>query len=705
MPRQMGEQASLPRVSSPASQPFDPPTREAIIGTLAQHRQPSAASTHSLPLEERALKITRVRIRNFRCIREAEIHPADHNVLLGPNNSGKTTVLEAINLVLNPEISFRARAIDENDFFRRIYLASNGGSTSPAAADTPPIEGDGKNENATAEGKEAEENAGVDADANSAAPDKAHDDPPPDAEADAASDAPTIYIEAVLTDLNKDDEDTFANWLVPWSGEEKTVIEATAEGDDPFENAETAIRVFFEAWFEPAEDDFFYDTFFLVSEGLHRDERQRLTRDQKRRIGFLIYRDFRALTRPITLDPRSLFGRLMESQEAKPRRFEDVLAHTADALDSLHKDDDFAGLLNSFKAEIERFLPLTADPTSKVNFRLTDRTRTELKAIAQLYSWDALPMPLQRMGAGTRSLAILSILTLIMRRRERGILALEEPETFLFPHAQRRVVDECIDLADQVFVTTHSPYVLERIPIEGVGRLRRSEDGTVSWAPIGDDTVTKCNFYARHLRKAHCEALVGSGVIIVEGESDRWWVSGASRLLHGSTQFGRRQEALELQGVSVVSADTSGQILNLGEFFHEAGLHVACFFDKTDDAGLEQAASEQPFPCIFHAYGGLEALLTSELPIDSLKRLLLEAPHAKGLPLEATAVAGLSDDEIRKLATEHLVKNKGSAFMHEWLLSTLKANDVPHSLAVLIDMTTQHASNGVAVGDSHILKS
>ena len=58
------------------------------------------------------------------------------------------------------------------------------------------------------------------------------------------------------------------------------------------------------------------------------------------------------------------------------------------------------------------------------------------------------------MGAGTRSLAILAILTLIMRRRQRGILALEEPETFLFPHAQRRVMDECLDLADQTFVTT-----------------------------------------------------------------------------------------------------------------------------------------------------------------------------------------------------------------------------------------------------------
>ena len=47
-----------------------------------------------------------------------------------------------------------------------------------------------------------------------------------------------------------------------------------------------------------------------------------LTRRHKRQIAFLIYRDFRGLTRPITLDPATLFSRLLQSQGIVPRHFE-----------------------------------------------------------------------------------------------------------------------------------------------------------------------------------------------------------------------------------------------------------------------------------------------------------------------------------------------------------------------------------------------
>jgi len=67
------------------------------------------------------VQIVRIKIRNFRCIKKSEIFPDRHNVLLGPNNSGKTTVLEALNLLLNPEMTYRSNAIDENDFFQRFY--------------------------------------------------------------------------------------------------------------------------------------------------------------------------------------------------------------------------------------------------------------------------------------------------------------------------------------------------------------------------------------------------------------------------------------------------------------------------------------------------------------------------------------------------------------------------------------------------------
>lgn len=71
------------------------------------------------------MRIVRLKISNFRCIRSAELLPTKHNVYLGPNNSGKTAVMEALNLLLNPESGYRSDVIDENDFYRRRYLSTN----------------------------------------------------------------------------------------------------------------------------------------------------------------------------------------------------------------------------------------------------------------------------------------------------------------------------------------------------------------------------------------------------------------------------------------------------------------------------------------------------------------------------------------------------------------------------------------------------
>lgn len=46
--------------------------------------------------------ITKLRIKNFRGIKEGEIELAPLTILLGGNNSGKTTILEALFLAPNP---------------------------------------------------------------------------------------------------------------------------------------------------------------------------------------------------------------------------------------------------------------------------------------------------------------------------------------------------------------------------------------------------------------------------------------------------------------------------------------------------------------------------------------------------------------------------------------------------------------------------
>jgi hypothetical protein len=111
-----------------------------------------------------------------------------------------------------------------------------------------------------------------------------------------------------------------------------------------------------------------------------------------------------------------LFGRLLNSQQVVPKHFEEVIQTLDGCLGPIACEPDFASLLNSYKAELERFTSLSLVDPGALSFELNDRTRCEIKESAQLYVRDECALPLQKVGAGTRSLAILGILTLITRQ-------------------------------------------------------------------------------------------------------------------------------------------------------------------------------------------------------------------------------------------------------------------------------------------------
>ena len=80
---------------------------------------------------------------------------------------------------------------------------------------------------------------------------------------------------------------------------------------------------------------------------------------------------------------------------------------------------------------------------------------------------------------------------------------------------------------------------------------------------------------------------------MVEGDSDRWWLTGVSRILNRKTWNGRTQEALELQGIAVVNAESNGDVPRMVEFFRETGLAVVGVLDRTNDAAILQAVAAE----------------------------------------------------------------------------------------------------------------
>ena len=68
------------------------------------------------------MKLSRLQVSNFRGIKKATLLFPNHVVLIGDNNTGKSTVLEAIDLVLGPDRLSRRSPIDEHDFHIGRYL-------------------------------------------------------------------------------------------------------------------------------------------------------------------------------------------------------------------------------------------------------------------------------------------------------------------------------------------------------------------------------------------------------------------------------------------------------------------------------------------------------------------------------------------------------------------------------------------------------
>lgn len=72
------------------------------------------------------MKVLNLKISNFRGIKSANLFFPDHLVLIGDNNTGKSTILEAINLVLGPDRLSQKPVVDEHDFYNGEYYIPDG---------------------------------------------------------------------------------------------------------------------------------------------------------------------------------------------------------------------------------------------------------------------------------------------------------------------------------------------------------------------------------------------------------------------------------------------------------------------------------------------------------------------------------------------------------------------------------------------------
>jgi putative ATP-dependent endonuclease of OLD family len=148
-----------------------------------------------------------------------------------------------------------------------------------------------------------------------------------------------------------------------------------------------------------------------------------------------------------------------------------------------------------------------------------------------LSSGGASAFPLTRHGMGTRSLASLLVFRAFASwRRERAeeggdevhtLLALEEPEAHLHPHAQKALFTQIRDIPGQRIVSTHSPYFVAQSRLEDLRLLAK----TTSHTSVARLDLTKLNAderrkLEREVMASRGDLLFSSAIILFEGETE-----------------------------------------------------------------------------------------------------------------------------------------------------------------------------------------
>ena len=591
------------------------------------------------------MRVRCLKLANFRSVAEGEVIFSGHTVIIGGNSVGKSTMCEALDLLLGPDRLSRSSPIDEHDFFERRYLDEDG----------IPI---------------------------------------------------PIELEVVLTDLTDDVLTKFRTHREYWNTATSELLDERANPEDVDSNdVVPALRIKLEGTYDVEEDEFRAETYFASPPADDETRRPRVSRAAKRMFGFIYLRALRTGTRALSLERGSLLDVILRlKDDDRSAMWEQTLASMEDLDPAIDAIPQLKEILDEVDSRVRRFVGLSAEDRA---FRLypSALTRESLRRSITLFGSSErsnTPVPYWRLGSGVVNSMVFSLLTFIADLKSNVIFAMEEPEIAIPPHTQRRIVQFLRMRMHQSILTTHSPFVLEQYDPADVVLLERGNEGVVAGRRITVAGI-KAKTYKGNLRRVLAEAMLGNGVLCVEGISDGEALYTASAVLEGCSQEGT-YTPLDLSGVTVVQCEGDGELLRYGKFFSEIGLRTYAFYDRQKNGAIGNEIAD-----VFDAtweldQTGIEYLLADETTISVIHDFLAEAtgrddyPHNPRTPFVYDPDG--SDDDVRTLCRRVLKSRKGWGYAQR-LVELCSSQNLPDVITRALEHISGDLPNELSndVGD------
>ncbi len=474
------------------------------------------------------MHVASLSIRNFRGIREADLVLNKHNVFVGANNSGKTTVIEALALLFGRDRM--VRSLTEHDFF----------GADPGPTDRIRL-------TATIVGFKSNDAS------------KHLDWFGPD--------------RAVPKWLHEDSGE-----MLPEPNSRKSILACqvgfTARFDRTNLEVDT-IRYFVD---DSDVDVFEDDSYPAIPSRLLRE------------LGFFLVPASRTWDRVISFGSE-LFRRVLTSGDGLPSQAilteRDRLRHPANPVEA---DAKLVPIVEALNAELKGFF--SDAPSLRLRLTSTDSDGVMESLVPHFSFGDGTPtIPARRHGTGLVSMQSLMLLFHFGRRRaEAGQtfwMALEEPELHIPPPLQRRVVQRLQSLSAQTFITSHSPTVAGISDPKALLMLRNI-GGTLTCKPLSTtSSLTTDVNPVRRLFEIHRQetiaALMHDCLLIPEGLIDVELLNLIAKAVDSSQTWESDSDSRFLTHVGIVRT-TDAQIIPTFNRLYPLHPLITCLVDG-DDAG------------------------------------------------------------------------------------------------------------------------
>ena len=452
-------------------------------GRTPKARTPSSGAGRGTPPAEpgprAGLRVRLLEVEGYRGINHARIVLPDHGVLLGANNVGKSSVVDALGLLLGRDKLIRE--IGEYDFY--------GGNPAPTSRI-----------------------------------------------------AITATLVGFRSQRPEDTPEWFSTHSagVPfwWDTRTRTVVVEPAEGRDLCVRIRFAAR-----WDRESAEAETTRYFLDGDADPFGDETVRPLRPSHvQEVGFFLLPSNRTWDRVLSF-ASELFRRVVRVQDAIPGdALANLRAWLLEPNVKLEQEAGLKDIVSHVEGELRRvvgptaqrvrFLPTTCD-TPGLMAALTPFVQGD----------DGFCLPMGRQGSGLVSLQTLLLLLELGRfRGEKGenfVLAAEEPELHLHPGQHTAMVTRMRGVAQQSLATTHSPVVAACYRPDEIVVLHKREGQLQAsallpeGAPLGDQRNGIMRLYTLH-RRDLCEALMHRLVVVPEGLTEFCWLRLLQRAVESS---------------------------------------------------------------------------------------------------------------------------------------------------------------------------